>query len=318
MALIDLHRRLGKFTADLFVIEQSEEFLEAFRTLVPPLAPRDGSIRVHPPLQRDLRETTAADLPPSLDLIIFQNVLNELPGAAAGDRASLVCEYSRALSRCGSILLIEPADLVNSTELRKTAMEAAKGGLSLHGPCRFLWGSTCRPERCWSFLARPGIAPTRLMEALSEGPGGYRYRNTDIKFSYAILRKTPAPGMPGIPLSPREYVRLSALSRHVNRRINVAAAVMSGNLGDRKASVYLLCDGTTQKPVYAVLPAYHRGPQSIALSALAYGQAARFSSVLVRYNPAHDAYNLLVTRESGVREWGGANGGKKKKRGNCL
>lgn len=300
LAFADFLGRIGGCTADIYSVEKSEEFTEAFRYLAGTQCPGDGPVTIHPPIQADLAAIRIEDLPPSLDLIVFQNVLNEMTGLTMQEKGMLVREFSGALSPDGSMVLAEPADMVNSVDLRRIAYQASGKGLSIHAPCRFLWGSPCNPDRCWSFVQKPSIRPTLLMEALGSMEDGYRYRNTDIKYSYALLRKGTPPRYPGTPLSPREYARLATLGRHVNRRINVAAAVMSGNLGDHRTYVYRICDGTTRQPVYAVLPAYHRSGGNAALLSMAYGNVAAFKSVLVRFNQKYRAYNLLVSRESRV------------------
>jgi hypothetical protein len=302
IAIDDFLERIGGCGADLFSVEQSGEFLEAFRFLTDTVAGRRGRVLVHAPLERDLRNIAIRDIPPSLDLIVFQNVLNELSGLSPVEKGDLVAGFAKSLALTGSILLIEPADLSNSTELRKVVAAVEKAGLFLHAPCRFLWGGErCRPDHCWSFVEKAPIRPTRLMEALATGLEGYRYRNTDIKFSYALLRKVPPPPPSASPSS-RRFARLSTLQRHLNRRVNVAATVMSGNLGDSRTSVFLVCDGTSKKPVYAILHEYHKTPNNERLLSLPNGAAARFCSVLVRHNPRFDSYNLLVTRESRISD----------------
>lgn len=294
--------RVGGCTADVFSVEQSGEFLEAFRFLTEGMAGSSSPVHIHPPFERDLRNISLRDIPPSLDLIVFQNVLNELAGQNPGEKGDLVADFAKALSLTGSILLVEPADLSNSTELRMVVAAAEKAGLFLHAPCRFLWGGErCRPDHCWSFVEKSPIRPTRLMEALSAVEEGYRFRNTDIKYSYALLRRVPPP-LPAATPSSRRFARLSSLQRHLNRRVNVAAAVMSGNLGNSRTNVFLICDGTTRKPVYAILPEYHRTPKNTGLLSLPYGAVAGFFSVLVRHNPRFDSYNLLVTRDSRVSD----------------
>jgi len=95
-----------------------------------------------------------------------------------------------------------------------------------------------------------------------------------------------------------KYSRLSKLHLHVNRRINVIAARMSQELGDKKTHVFKLCDGTAAKPVYAVLPSYHITLENNEIVSAPYGAVLELHNVLVRYNKAHDAYNLLVTRDT--------------------
>jgi len=137
--------------------------------------------------------------------------------------------------------------------------------------------------------------------------GLFRYINTDIKYAYVILRKDRTVQHP-YRVPPRaKYSRLSKLHLHVNRRINVIAAKMSRELGDKKTHVFKLCDGTAAKPVYAVLPSYHITPENSGIVSAPYGSIMELSNVLVRYNKAHDAYNLLVNRNTAITYTGNSN-----------
>lgn len=303
LAISSFLERIGGCSAEIYSVEKSEEFIEAFRFLADHVPAPRGSVTLHPPLNADLVTVPLSCLPPSLDLIVLQNVLNEMSGHSPREKGRLVCRFAEALSPEGSILLVEPADMVNSMDLRVVVHHATGSGLFLHAPCRFLWNTQCTPDRCWSFVEKPPIHATGLMEALASGEEGYRYCNTDIKYSFALLRKVPPNPVPGLPLSPRNYARLSALHRHIKRRINVAGVVMSGNLGDHKTYVIKICDGTTKKPVYAILPSYHLSHENSALLSIPYGSIAEFTSVLARFNEKHHAYNLLVSRESRVKEF---------------
>ncbi len=93
---------------------------------------------------------------------------------------------------------------------------------------------------------------------------------------------------------------MSALPRFVGRRIDLFVAVISGDIGNRRDHVFLVCDGTGDKPVYAILPRYHVTDRNKALINVKYGEMTGLSGVLVRYNPARDSFNLLVTRGAGV------------------
>jgi len=75
---------------------------------------------------------------------------------------------------------------------------------------------------------------------------------------------------------------------------------MSGELGDAKNHLFKICDGTAETPVYAVLPAFHMVPGNGALRSAPYGSVLEMRGVLVRYNRAHDAYNLLVSRNTQI------------------
>jgi hypothetical protein len=76
---------------------------------------------------------------------------------------------------------------------------------------------------------------------------------------------------------------------------------MSGDIGDADTHVFLLCDGSQNKPVYAVLPRYHLTAKNRYLLTVPYSSVVELRQVLVRYNRNHQAYNLLISRQSGVR-----------------
>lgn len=301
LAIADFIKSREGLTAEVFSIEQSEEFIEAYTFLAEQTASERRSVYLHRPLQKDIRFLEPDAIPPSLDLIIFQNVLNEIPIKDPVEKGDLVRKFATKLSERGCILLVEPADLDNSHELRRVASSVSGKDLFIHAPCRFLWGQACRGERCWSFETKPPIRPPPFMQDLAGGREGFRFQNVDIKFSYSLLRKMPPPRVPGIPLSAKHYVRLSTLARHLERRIRFAATVASGDLGDSMTHVFFVCDGSAGAPAYAVLPSYHVSDKNRWLLSAPYGDIAEFSSVLVRFNPRYKAYNLLVTRDSMVR-----------------
>ncbi len=292
-------RMVPGFSADIFALERSESFIEAYRFLVPRYAAGMESLMIHPPIRGDLRDAASLPLPSSLDLIVLQNVLNELPGTTE-DKAAIITTLSRLLAPGGSLLLTEPADLVNSTALRITVAAALGPDLRIHSPCSFIRGKRCRPDRCWSFVAQPPLRPPRLMQRLSGDHEAYRFRNTDIKYSYAVLVRDSRKRHPFTVPGNAPFLPLSALSHHVGKRVNVIGAIMSGNLGNAENYVFLVCDGTQTRPVYAVLPRYHLTPENRFLLTAPYSSIIEFRRVLVRENRKHQAWNLLVSRASQV------------------
>jgi hypothetical protein len=143
------------------------------------------------------------------------------------------------------------------------------------------------------------------MEMVASCKEAYRFLNTDIKYSYAVLKRGPSSAIPDYPKGMRKKAAtLSTLSRHVDRRINVGAAVMSGDLGNIKTHLWKLCDGTPQKPVYAVMPSYHLSSENEYIMKAGYTEQVDLSGVLVRYNPNHDSYNLLITRATRIKPSG--------------
>jgi SAM-dependent methyltransferase len=300
LAITDAWNRLSPGRVRISSLEQETENLEAYRSLVPAFASGSPSVSIAEPLQGDLRSLDPDDLPGEVDLLFFANVLNELRELGTGERAALVERCAAVLAEGGTVIVMEPADLENSVALRKISAELIGKGLSLFAPCTTLWSGPCRPDRCWSFREEPPMAPPRLMGLLASSTDGYRYLNTDIKFSYALFRgdrrtragfRVPR-GMKALPLS--------KIQGHLKHRVNVVVAKMSGDLGGGRGDlVFKVCDGTPQKPVFAVVPAYHAG-RARALVEGRYGEIVSLEHVLVRFNPARDAFNLFVDRSATV------------------
>jgi hypothetical protein len=294
-------------------IERDEEHREAYRFLVPAYANGVKGLSIHSPVREDIRSLSPGDIPEETDLMVFSNVLNELRELDRDEKAEIVLGLARNLSPHGSILIVEPADRTNSTEMRQLVVTLKERGLTVHSPCSFLWGTGCRPTECWSFEEITPIRPTRFMNALAACDEPFRYTNTDIKFSYAVLRQDSlvrfAFRIPGH----AKYARLSSLRRHVGRRIHIAAAVMSRDLGDSTHHIVKLCDGTVTTPVFAVLPHYHRSRSNNALMTVQYGDIVAIRNVLVRFNEKENAFNLLVTRDTRVELVAGGFEGRKDK-----
>jgi len=294
LAIADFYARLENGSATIRSIEQSEEHIEAFRFLRQAVYPSRGRTTLHNPLPSDIRTIEDARIPGPVDLLVFSNVINELERESVSAQADIVMRFAGHVAPDGSILIVEPAEEVSATRLRALSKALQERGLTIHSPCSFLWGTRCDPSRCWSFATQPDIYPTRVMETLGAGGEPYRYRNTDIKYSYVIFRRDATVRHPlRIPPSAK-VARLSKLHLHINRQINVAAAKMSQDLGNRRNHVVRVCDGTAGKPVYVVLPEYHRNAANSLLLKAPYGDVLTLRQVIVRFNKKHDAYNLLA------------------------
>jgi SAM-dependent methyltransferase len=300
LAIADFYSRLDNARATVWSLERSEEHIEAFINLRNAVAPKGGRVSIKPPVKTDLTRTESTALPKKFDLIIFSNVLNELDVAAHDVRIDIVMHLAERLASDGTILIVEPADEENATRMRALTMALLKNGLSIFGPCSFIWGSTCSALRCWSFETAPAIRLTKLMETLASCTDSYRYVNTDIKYSYAILRKDTLKRKLYHLSSGSRFLRFSKLHLHIGKRINVAGVKMSAELGDTRSHVFKLCDGTAKTAVYAVLPSYHITPENDPITSAPYGSILELRNVLVRYNKEHNAYNLLVNRNTRV------------------
>jgi SAM-dependent methyltransferase len=299
-AIADFYSRLDDARASVYSVERSEEHAEAFVYLRDTFVPRGGRVSIKTPLKADIRSLDPVRLPEKIDLIIFSNVLNELPDVTMDIRADIVARISTRLAPDGSILIVEPADEENATRMRSLTASLQGKGLSVFSPCAFIWGTPCNAPRCWSFETAPAIKITRVMETLAHCEDSYRFVNTDIKYSYAILRREEHRRENFRLAAGSKFLRLSKLHLHVGKRINVAGVKMSGELGDARSHVFKICDGTGKTPVYAVLPSYHITQENDLLTTASYGSILGLRNVLVRYNKTHDAYNLLVSRNSKV------------------
>ncbi|WP_220680716.1 small ribosomal subunit Rsm22 family protein [Methanofollis formosanus] len=298
-AVVDYFGRLEGATAEVTGLDRSEENLEAYAAIVGPYAGHKGVVSINEPVLADLCHPPEDTLAGPFDLIVFSNVLNELRDVGPEEKAALVAGYARLLSAGGSILIVEPAEKETSTGLREVQRALVESGMTVYAPCTYLWGAPCQPERCWTFESGPEIKPPRLMEALAAGKEGYRFRNTDIKVSYAVLR-TDGLTRWGALERPAKTARLGALSSHVGRQVNLCAARMSGEIGDEKRHVVKVCDGTTKKPVYAVLPEYARNKGNESLLAAAYGAPLLFTNAKVKYNKEADTYSVIVGKKTTV------------------
>ncbi len=300
LAIEDFWLCLDSARATVCSVERSKEHIEAFEALTRSVAIQDSQVKIESPKEADITSLRDGRLPDSVDLMIFSNVLNELAGLPVAVRADIVMKYAERLAPDGTILIIEPAEEATSTGLRILSLALKKRGLSIYAPCTFIWGTNCTPDRCWSFQTAPSIRPTRIMNSLAGCNEPFRYVNTDIKYSYVMLRKDGRVRTSCHIQKDTRALRLSKIHLNVGKRINVVAAKMSEDLGDAETHLFRLCDGSAEKPVYAVLPAFHIMPSNRELGSSPYGAVLELRNVLVRYNPAHDAYNLLVSRDTHI------------------
>ncbi|MFA6362959.1 small ribosomal subunit Rsm22 family protein [Methanoregula sp.] len=300
LAIADFWTCLDTARATVFPVERSKEHIEAFSYLAKSVATKDSPVTIKPALEADITAPVDVALPERIDLMVFSNVLNELADLPVAARADIVMKYAERLSPDGTILIIEPAEEATSTGLRVMSLALKKRGLSIYAPCTYVWGTNCTPDRCWSFVTAPCIRPIRIMNTLAACNEPFRYVNTDIKYSYVMLRKDGKTRSPCCIPKDTNALRLSRIHLNVGKRINVVAAKMSEDLGDKETHMFRLCDGSAEKPVYGVLPAFHITPENQELVSAPYGAVLVIRNVLVRYNPAHDAYNVLVSRNTQI------------------
>ncbi|WP_407356427.1 small ribosomal subunit Rsm22 family protein [Methanolobus sp. WCC5] len=301
LAVTDLYNRLDGRSADIHAIELFDENIEAYNFLVAQYAAMKSNVMTGEPIKADITAMDIEKLPDNIDLMVFSNVLNELKGLDLQQKATIVKEMSGKLADDGNIILIEPADKTNSIEMRRLTIMLKRMGLRIYSPCSFIWSGECTLDTCWSFEQKKDIKPTRLMEKLAECDEPYRYMNTDIKYSYAILRKDTLSKQCFTVPGKAKFARMSRMDVHNKKRINVACSLMSGDLGDEKYRLYRICDGTSKKAVYAVLPSHNLNDENEAITRAAYGSILKIYNVLVKYNEANDSYNLLIGKGTTVQ-----------------
>jgi hypothetical protein len=286
-----------KLSVRIGSIERAQENIDCYNELtsdfLPGFAPEIANITIEEPVHASIEE---AHVPKDVDFIIFSNVLAEMGTAPAG-RAGVVERISSG-SKSPTVIIIEPADPDNSKALRVAQHALVKKGFTVYSPCTFIWGIGCTGNNCWSFLEPGNIHAPSFMEKIARTGEAYRYLNTDMKFSYAILRKD---GLARHSYQAKgKFLRLANLKKHIEKRVNIVVSVMSGNLGDEKTSVFKVCDGTASLPCYAVLPAYHISEGNKRLFEAGYGDIVEIYSALVRENKALSSYNLLITRNTSI------------------
>ncbi len=298
-----IYTRLGmeiKLGIRIHYIEKERELVTCYNRLVSDFI-RDPFIITNITIDKPIHSSVeTAAIPENAELIIFSNVLAELK-VSPHERAGVV-ENIASGSKNPTLMIIEPADLDNSRALRVTQHSLIKKGFTVYSPCSFIWGKTCTGYNCWSFQEIGNIKPPRFMQKISDSVESYRYVNTDMKFSYVILRKD------GIAKhayhAKGRVIAFSSLKKHIDRKINIAASVMSGNLGDERTLVFKLCDGTDSIPCYAVIPSYHITDNNRAIIDAGYGDIVEICGTLVRENIQQKSFNLFITRNTLIRRAG--------------
>ncbi len=301
-----LHKLLGiyskngidvKLSIKIGSIELAQENINCYEELtslyLSASSLENTNIIINEPVHASL-ETAKA---PEADFIIFSNVLAEM-SASPQERATVV-ERLASQSKNPTIIIIEPAERETSSALRLTQNALTRKGFTIYSPCTFIWGTRCTGENCWSFQELGNIQVPSFMEKIAGERESYKYINTDMKFSSVMLRKD---GLAKHAYRAKgKFVRLSNLGKQVEKRVNVVASLMSGNLGDEKTLVFKVCDGTASIPCYAVLPSYHISEGNKKLFEAGYGDIVEIYGTLVRENKALSSYNLLITRNTIIK-----------------
>lgn len=285
---VKLHVRFGS-------IEKEQKNIECYKELTSNFMSGDSvNITIDEPVHSPIE---TAPIVTDADLIIFSNVLAE-SRHKPHERSDIV-ERTASRSKQSTLIIIEPADLDNSKALRITQHALTKKGFTVYSPCSFIWGKGCSGGNCWSFQEPGDIRVPGFMEKIADTGDSYRFINRDMKFSSVILRRD---GLTKHAFRAKgKFMALSNLKKHIKRHVNVAASVMSGNLGDEKTFVFKICDGTASTPCYAVMPAYHKSENNSSLLDTGYGEIIELYGVLVRENREQSSFNLFVTRNTIIK-----------------
>ncbi|MCE8428030.1 MAG: hypothetical protein J5U19_06560 [Candidatus Methanoperedens sp.] len=274
------------------VKENIDCYIELTSDYLGGVLPGNTMINLNKPVHMSVEK---AKLSKGFDLLVFSNILAEMK-APPQHRADAIEKL--AAGKNPAVIIIEPADLVNSKALRISQSALIRKGFTVYSPCTSIWGIMCDCRDCWSFREAGHIRVPGFMRTIAGTDVPYRYINTDMKFSYVVLRKD---GLTEQKYQAKgKFIRLSNLKKHIKKRINVVASVMSGNLGDEKNFVFKLCDSTSSIPVYAVLPYYHMTEKNRQLFDAAYGNIIEIFGSLVRENAELSSFNLLITRNTSI------------------
>ncbi|NLV25703.1 MAG: hypothetical protein GXY48_00820 [Methanomicrobiales archaeon] len=295
LATIWFYKERKKGRLKIHAIEKSEEFLEAFRYLVTEFIKGSSNITTGLIKACDItcNDCTIQD---SFTIISCQNVLAELSHLSVQQKASILINYVKYLSDDGLLIIIEPAELRHSIELRKIQEFLKQSGLFLYAPCPHLYEGECNYSSCWSFIELSPIIPTALMKKLAGENEGYRFINTDIKFSYAIFTKRKIPENIPVQLK-NSFTPLNYLEEHLGGWVDITGAKMSEDIGDRNFAVFLICDGASYSKTYFIIPRSLKHDEINYIYKAEYGEIIAVRNVRVRWNDKKSAYNLI----SGVR-----------------
>ena len=285
--------------AEITAVEQSDTHREAYAFVVPIIA---KNLKSTATIGKQINLDVTKELPEgTFDVIICANMINELSSLDVNGKTDFLLNLSKHLTADGNLVVLEPADLDNATQLRKISCNAKEKGLTIYAPCNDIRGVPCKVSPCWTFRSYADIKPTKLMFTLGGEKEKYRFVNTDVKFSYTVFRIDGHRKCGYRIPSDAKRARLSQIKRHIGKRIHVTVSVMSNDIGDMKNYLFLVCDGTGTAPCYLALPAFHRTPEHEALLTASYGSIVAVDSVLVRFNEKQNAYNLLLGKDSYCR-----------------
>lgn len=229
------------------------------------------------------------------DLVVFANVLSEL-----ADPVSVADRYLDAVAGDGTLLAIEPAEARTATRLRHIEREllARRDDATVYAPTVRLWPGEEPRDQGWTFRREADIEPPAFQRRLDDGgDGDGTYLNTDVQFSYLLVRTDGRRAIEYSP-DPDRLAKMAEMDRHVTERIDLAALKLSPNLVDEGNPLFKVSDGSETTDHYAVLT--RESALNESLLRAPYGGLLLFENVLVLWNDDESAYNLVVDDETVV------------------
>jgi SAM-dependent methyltransferase len=251
----------------------------------------------------------------SFDLILCANVLSELSDPVAVGQKLLDW-----LEPDGTLVAIAPADRNTATGLREIERELERtAGATVYAPTVRLWPDASPESECWSFDRKPPIDVPSFQRRLDEGdrseqpahgpgdkasdtptdtersPGSREFVNADVQYAVSLLRTDDTVAVEYTP-DQRTVARMAEMDRHVTDRIDCVAIKLSHDLSEGGNPLFLIGDGSERTDHFAVLT--DRSGLNGDLVDAGYGGLLWFENVLVLWNEAEGAYNLVVDGET--------------------
>ncbi|SHH63306.1 methyltransferase [Halobaculum gomorrense] len=261
----------------------------------------DTRRNVHTTIHRETAEAFDPEAVGDVNLLLFGNVLSELD-----DPEAVTSRCLDALAADGSCVMLAPADLNTSTELRRVerALTPPDGDVSVYAPDLRLWPGDAPDDRGWSFEERPDLAVPSFQRKLDdaatraydEEPG--TYLNTDVKFSWAVLRPDGERRHPVVAGADRHH-RMAESEAHVTDRVNLLAVKLSADLAPDDANpLFKIGDGSERVEHYLVVTG--ESALNRDLREAPYGAVLSVENVLILWNDDEGAYNLVCGKETVV------------------
>ena len=114
--------------------------------------------------------------------------------------------------------------------------------------------------------------------------------NVDVQYAYSVLRRDGRRRV-DFTADASRYARMADSGAHVTDRVDVVAAKLSHDLGERNP-LFKVSDGSEAVDHYAVLT--EETALNRDLRSADYGSLLAFENVLVLWNADEESYNLVV------------------------